>query len=123
MTRAMATHAPLADCPRRACGARRHRCARDGWRTAAFRGSDSPHDASELTVNPKVVVFGEDVGRKGGVHLVTEGLQKQFGADRVFDTSLSEEAIVGAPSASRSADSCRSRKSSSGSTPIRRTSS
>ena len=49
----------------------------------------------ELTVNPKVVVFGEDVGRKGGVHLVTEGLQKQFGAERVFDTSLSEEGIIG----------------------------
>ncbi|MEO7361883.1 MAG: transketolase C-terminal domain-containing protein [Gemmatimonadaceae bacterium] len=49
----------------------------------------------ELKINPKVVVFGEDVGRKGGVHLVTEGLQKQFGADRVFDTSLSEEAIIG----------------------------
>jgi 2-oxoisovalerate dehydrogenase E1 component len=41
------------------------------------------------------VVFGEDVGRKGGVHLVTEGLQKQFGSARVFDTSLSEEGIVG----------------------------
>jgi 2-oxoisovalerate dehydrogenase E1 component len=49
----------------------------------------------ELAVNPKVVVFGEDVGRKGGVHLVTEGLQKQFGPDRVFDTSLSEEGIIG----------------------------
>ncbi|MBX7117551.1 MAG: pyruvate dehydrogenase [Gemmatimonadaceae bacterium] len=49
----------------------------------------------ELEVNPRVVVFGEDVGRKGGVHLVTEGLQKQFGADRVFDTSLSEEGIIG----------------------------
>jgi 2-oxoisovalerate dehydrogenase E1 component len=49
----------------------------------------------ELEVNPKVVVFGEDVGRKGGVHLVTEGLQKQFGRARVFDTSLSEEGIVG----------------------------
>ncbi|MBC8087300.1 MAG: pyruvate dehydrogenase [Phycisphaerae bacterium] len=49
----------------------------------------------ELSVNQKVVVFGEDVGRKGGVHLVTEGLQKQFGEARVFDTSLSEEAIVG----------------------------
>ncbi|MES2521849.1 MAG: transketolase C-terminal domain-containing protein [Gemmatimonadota bacterium] len=49
----------------------------------------------ELEVNPKVVVFGEDVGRKGGVHLVTEGLQKQFGDKRVFDTSLSEEGIVG----------------------------
>jgi 2-oxoisovalerate dehydrogenase E1 component len=49
----------------------------------------------ELMVNPKVVVFGEDVGKKGGVHLVTEGLQKQFGTDRVFDTSLSEEGIIG----------------------------
>ncbi|MEP6780920.1 MAG: transketolase C-terminal domain-containing protein [Gemmatimonadaceae bacterium] len=49
----------------------------------------------ELKINSKVVVFGEDVGRKGGVHLVTEGLQKQFGSDRVFDTSLSEEGIIG----------------------------
>lgn len=49
----------------------------------------------ELAVNPRVAVFGEDVGRKGGVHLVTEGLQKQFGEARVFDTSLSEEGIIG----------------------------
>ena len=49
----------------------------------------------ELEVNPRLVVFGEDVGRKGGVHLVTEGLQRQFGDRRVFDTSLSEEGIVG----------------------------
>ncbi len=49
----------------------------------------------ELEVNPKALVFGEDVGRKGGVHLVTEGLQKQFGEKRVFDTSLSEEGIIG----------------------------
>ncbi len=49
----------------------------------------------ELEVNPKLLVFGEDVGVKGGVHLVTEGLQKQFGSARVFDTSLSEEGIVG----------------------------
>ena len=51
--------------------------------------------AVELEANPKVLVFGEDVGRKGGVHLVTEGLQKRFGAERVFDTSLSEEGIIG----------------------------
>jgi 2-oxoisovalerate dehydrogenase E1 component len=51
--------------------------------------------ASELAANPRLVVFGEDVGRKGGVHLVTEGLQKRFGPARVFDTSLSEEGIVG----------------------------
>ncbi len=49
----------------------------------------------ELAVNPKCLVFGEDVGRKGGVHLVTEGLQKQFSDARVFDTSLSEEGIIG----------------------------
>ncbi|MEA3247668.1 MAG: transketolase C-terminal domain-containing protein [Gemmatimonadota bacterium] len=51
--------------------------------------------AHELEVNPKVLVFGEDVGRKGGVHLVTEGLQRRFGERRVFDTSLSEEGIIG----------------------------
>jgi 2-oxoisovalerate dehydrogenase E1 component len=49
----------------------------------------------ELAVNPRVVVFGEDVGRKGGVHAATLGLQEKFGAARVFDTSLSEEGIIG----------------------------
>lgn len=49
----------------------------------------------ELTVNPRLVVFGEDVGVKGGVHLVTEGLQRKHGVARVFDTSLSEEGIIG----------------------------
>ncbi|MGH7711298.1 MAG: alpha-ketoacid dehydrogenase subunit beta, partial [Gemmatimonadaceae bacterium] len=49
----------------------------------------------ELTVNPRLLVFGEDVGVKGGVHLVTEGLQRKHGVARVFDTSLSEEGIVG----------------------------
>jgi 2-oxoisovalerate dehydrogenase E1 component len=49
----------------------------------------------ELTDNPRVVVFGEDVGPKGGVHAVTLGLQEKFGRDRVFDTSLNEEGIVG----------------------------
>jgi 2-oxoisovalerate dehydrogenase E1 component len=49
----------------------------------------------ELAVNPRVLVFGEDVGPKGGVHAVTLGLQEKFGAARVFDTSLSEEGIIG----------------------------
>jgi 2-oxoisovalerate dehydrogenase E1 component len=49
----------------------------------------------ELAVNPRMLVFGEDVGRKGGVHAVTLGLQEKFGVDRVFDTSLSEEGIIG----------------------------
>ena len=49
----------------------------------------------ELETNPRVLLFGEDVGPKGGVHAVTLGLQEKFGRDRVFDTSLNEEGIVG----------------------------
>ena len=49
----------------------------------------------ELEANPRVLVFGEDVGPKGGVHAVTLGLQDKFGRERVFDTSLNEEGIVG----------------------------
>ena len=49
----------------------------------------------EIEANPRVLVFGEDVGPKGGVHAVTLGLQEKFGRDRVFDTSLNEEGIVG----------------------------
>lgn len=49
----------------------------------------------ELSVNPKVVLFGEDIGPKGGVHAVTMGLQEKHGFGRVFDTSLSEEGIIG----------------------------
>ena len=49
----------------------------------------------EMAVNPRVVIFGEDVGRKGGVHAATLGLQDRFGVERVFDTSLSEEGIIG----------------------------
>ncbi len=50
---------------------------------------------SELRGNPKVLIFGEDVGPKGGVHAATMGLQEEFGEARVFDTSLSEEGIIG----------------------------
>lgn len=49
----------------------------------------------ELSINERVVLFGEDIGPKGGVHAVTLGLQEKFGKERVFDTSLSEEGIVG----------------------------
>ena len=49
----------------------------------------------ELAANPRLLVFGEDVGPKGGVHAVTLGLQEKFGSERVFDTSLNEEGIVG----------------------------
>ena len=50
---------------------------------------------TELELNDRVIVFGEDVGAKGGVHAATMGLQKKFGEERVFDTSLSEEGIIG----------------------------
>jgi len=49
----------------------------------------------ELSINDRVVLFGEDIGPKGGVHAVTLGLQEKHGDKRVFDTSLSEEGIVG----------------------------
>jgi 2-oxoisovalerate dehydrogenase E1 component len=50
---------------------------------------------AELALNPKLLIFGEDVGPKGGVHGATLGLQDKFGRSRVFDTSLSEEGIIG----------------------------
>jgi 2-oxoisovalerate dehydrogenase E1 component len=49
----------------------------------------------ELASNPKLAIFGEDVGPKGGVHGATLGLQDKYGRSRVFDTSLSEEGIIG----------------------------
>jgi 2-oxoisovalerate dehydrogenase E1 component beta subunit len=48
-----------------------------------------------MRADPSVVVFGEDVGPKGGVFLATEGLTKEFGEGRCFDTPLSEDGIVG----------------------------
>jgi len=51
--------------------------------------------ACELERNQRVLVFGEDVGVKGGVHGATMDLARQFGPERVFDTSLSEEGIIG----------------------------
>lgn len=49
----------------------------------------------ELALNGRCLLFGEDVGFKGGVHAATLGLQKRYGEERVFDTSLSEEGIIG----------------------------
>jgi 2-oxoisovalerate dehydrogenase E1 component len=49
----------------------------------------------ELQVNPRLLIFGEDVGVKGGVHGATTDMQLKFGADRVFDTSLNEDGIIG----------------------------
>lgn len=49
----------------------------------------------KLADDPKVLVYGEDVGVEGGVFRITEGLQKKHGVKRVFDTPLAESAIVG----------------------------
>jgi len=87
-----------------ACGGQRAEGTTPG-QTEASALSDGPRinlaDAirrtldAELRLNTRLVVFGQDVGVKGGVHGVTRGLREAHGAERVFDTSLSEESIVG----------------------------
>ena len=51
--------------------------------------------AAEMASDPNVLIFGEDVGKNGGVFRATQGLQEQFGEDRVFDTPLAESGIGG----------------------------
>jgi pyruvate dehydrogenase E1 component beta subunit len=48
-----------------------------------------------LETDPKVLIMGEDVGKLGGVFRITDGLQKDFGDDRVIDTPLAESGIIG----------------------------
>jgi 2-oxoisovalerate dehydrogenase E1 component len=77
-------------------------------RVAAFNGR-LPEDAGPMTLaqhinatlvdamaaRPEMLIFGEDVGRKGGVYGLTRGLQQRFGTARVFDTLLDEQSILG----------------------------
>ncbi len=49
----------------------------------------------ELAARPELLVYGEDVGHAGGIFGASRGLQKSYGADRVFDTPISESAILG----------------------------
>src|SRR5919201_6926154 len=49
----------------------------------------------EMERDPRVMVMGEDVGMKGGVFLVTDGLRAKFGEERVIDSPLAESSIVG----------------------------
>ncbi len=58
---------------------------------------DAIHDAlhEEMARDDRVVVLGEDVGRKGGVFGVTDGLYETYGEDRVLDTPLAESCIIG----------------------------
>ena len=83
----------------------------DGTRVDLFKGDLPENQASpikrtmaahlsaalrdEMARRPEIVVFGEDVGRKGGVYYVTAGLQATFGSGRVFDTQLDETSILG----------------------------
>jgi 2-oxoisovalerate dehydrogenase E1 component len=108
LTSAAAVAAPLA--PRRpeAIRALAVRSAPHDVRERLFNGR-LPEDAGPLTLaqainatlmdelaaRPGLVVFGEDVGRKGGVYGVTRGLQQRFRSTRVFDTPLDEQAILG----------------------------
>ena len=52
--------------------------------------------AEEMRRDDSIIVLGEDVGKKGGVFLATDGLWSEFGEDRVIDTPLTESMIVGA---------------------------
>ncbi len=97
--------APLA--PRRPDVVRRRAAlaAPDAARTGVIDGGDRDRLTLAETINrtladvlaatPNALVFGEDVGAKGGVYGVTRGLQKRFGAARVFDTVLDEQSILG----------------------------
>ncbi len=61
-----------------------------------YRGAVAAGIAQEMERDPSVVLIGEDVGAAGGVFKTTEGLLERFGAERVRDTPISEQAIVGA---------------------------
>ncbi|NND74330.1 MAG: MFS transporter [Ilumatobacter sp.] len=74
-------------------------------RSVPARGADAPgltlaqsiNDALRriLVANPQAILFGEDVAAKGGVYGVTRGLRREFGAERVFDTLLDEQSVLG----------------------------
>ncbi|HLR46790.1 MAG TPA: alpha-ketoacid dehydrogenase subunit beta, partial [Deinococcales bacterium] len=50
----------------------------------------------EMARDERIIVLGQDVGKRGGVFLATENLFDKYGPDRVIDTPLSEAAIIGA---------------------------
>ena len=61
-----------------------------------YRGAIAAGIAQEMERDPSVVLIGEDIGAAGGVFKLTEGLLDKFGPERVRDTPISEQAIVGA---------------------------
>jgi len=76
----------------------------DSFGAADMRALAAPQPMSKL-INlglsdlmlsyPEIVMMGEDIGRKGGVYGITKGLQARFGADRMIDTLLDEQSILG----------------------------
>ncbi len=102
---------PLAPYDERACRALADHVATPEARRALFDGALPEHAksptkrtmaahinsalADEMLRFPEIIVFGEDVAKKGGVYYVTQGLQKKFGVARVFDTLLDETTILG----------------------------
>jgi pyruvate dehydrogenase E1 component beta subunit len=62
----------------------------------AYRAAIAAGIAQEMERDPAVVMIGEDIGSAGGVFKLTEGLLDRFGPDRIRDTPISEQAIVGA---------------------------
>jgi pyruvate dehydrogenase E1 component beta subunit len=65
-------------------------------RTVTYAAAIGEALAEELERDAEVFLIGEDIGESGGVFGVTKGLFERFGADRILDTPISEEAIVGA---------------------------
>lgn len=61
-----------------------------------YRGAVARAIAQEMELDPSVVLIGEDIGAAGGVFKLTEGLLDTFGPERIRDTPISEQAIVGA---------------------------
>ena len=70
-----------------------HRCRPPPTLTMAQAINRALHDA--MAADDRVLVFGEDVAKLGGVFRVTEGLSETFGDGRCFDTPLAESAIIG----------------------------
>jgi 2-oxoisovalerate dehydrogenase E1 component len=84
---------PLTDSLRNARLATRSVPSGPGGRTLAQAINAALHHV--IDGHPGGILFGEDVARKGGVYGVTRGLQKKFGPQRVFDTILDEQSILG----------------------------
>ena len=85
---------PAAPSRRRAWRSSAGSCPRTRVRSRSPSRSTG-RSATSCALDPRVLVFGEDVGAKGGVYGVTRGLQKKAGRQRVFDSLLDEQSILG----------------------------